>query len=77
MELRSSLRGQERGHRRDVVRSAGARDHQRRATEAVMVAVTVAWFGEADPPDHDLLRAEAARLAAVIGTELDLEVTVG
>ena len=39
--------------------------------------LTVAWFGEADPPDHDLLRAEAARLAAVLGTELDLEVTVG
>ncbi len=39
--------------------------------------LTVAWFGEADPPDHDLLRAEAARLAAVLGTELDLQVTVG
>ena len=39
--------------------------------------LTVAWFGEADPPDHDLLRAEAARLAAVVGTELELRVTIG
>ena len=36
--------------------------------------LTVAWLGEADPPDHDLLVAEAARLAAVLGTELDLAV---
>ena len=39
--------------------------------------LTVAWFSEADPPDHDLLRAEAARLAAVLGTGLDLEVVPG
>jgi hypothetical protein len=39
--------------------------------------LTVAWFGEADPPDLDLLRAEAARLAPVVGTELALEVTIG
>ena len=37
--------------------------------------LTVAWFGEADPPEHDLLAEEASRLAAVLGTELDLSVT--
>ena len=31
--------------------------------------LTVAWLAGADPPDHDLLREEATRLAAVIGTE--------
>ena len=39
--------------------------------------LTVAWLGEADAPDHDLLAAEAARLAAILGTELDLDVTAG
>ena len=39
--------------------------------------LTVAWLGEADPPDLDLLAAEAARLAAILGTELDLNVTAG
>ena len=34
--------------------------------------LTVAWLGGADPPDHDLLVEEAARLAAILGTELDL-----
>ena len=28
--------------------------------------LTVAWFGDADPPDHDLLAEEASRLAAVL-----------
>jgi DNA glycosylase AlkZ-like len=37
--------------------------------------LTVAWFGEANPPEHDLLVEEASRLAAVLGTELDLSVT--
>jgi hypothetical protein len=36
--------------------------------------LAVAWFGEADPPDLDLLREEAARLGAILGTELDLTV---
>ena len=39
--------------------------------------LTVAWLEEADPPDHDLLGQEAARLAAILGTELDLNVTSG
>jgi hypothetical protein len=39
--------------------------------------LTVAWFSEADRPDHDLLGAEAARLATTLGTELDLNVTAG
>ena len=37
--------------------------------------LTVAWFGGANPPEHDLLVEEASRLAAVLGTELDLSVT--
>ena len=37
--------------------------------------LAVAWLGEADPPELDLLREEAARLAAILGTELDLNVT--
>jgi hypothetical protein len=37
--------------------------------------LTVAWFGEANPPEHDLLVKEASRLAEVLGTELDLSVT--
>ena len=37
--------------------------------------LTVAWFGGSDPPDQDLLGEEASRLAAVLGTELDLSVT--
>ena len=37
--------------------------------------LTVSWLEEADPPDLDLLREEAARLAAILGTELDLNVT--
>jgi hypothetical protein len=36
--------------------------------------LTVVWFREGDPPDHDLLREEAANLAAILGTELDLNV---
>ena len=36
--------------------------------------LAVAWFGEADPPDLDLLREEAARLGAILGTDLDLNV---
>ena len=39
--------------------------------------LTVAWLREADRPDHDLLEDEAARLAATLGTELDLDVTAG
>ena len=39
--------------------------------------LSVAWFAVADPPDHDLLGAEAARLATFLGTELDLKVTSG
>ena len=39
--------------------------------------LTVVWFGEADPPDHDLLREEAGRLAEILGTELALNVTSG
>ena len=37
--------------------------------------LAVAWLEEADPPELDLLREEAARLAAILGTELDLNVT--
>jgi len=37
--------------------------------------LTVAWFGEANPREHDLLVEEASRLGAVLGTELDLSVT--
>jgi hypothetical protein len=37
--------------------------------------LTVSWFGEADPPEHDLLVEEASRLAALLGTELELSVT--
>jgi hypothetical protein len=37
--------------------------------------LTVAWFGGANPPEPDLLVEEASRLAAVLGTELDLSVT--
>jgi hypothetical protein len=40
-----------------------------------MGTITVVWFGEAEPPDHELLREEAARLAAIVGTELALNVT--
>lgn len=36
--------------------------------------LTVAWFDAANPPDPDLLGEEASRLAAVLGTELDLSV---
>jgi len=39
--------------------------------------LTVAWFDRADPPDLDLLREEAARLAAVLGTDLELDVLFG
>lgn len=39
--------------------------------------LTVAWLDEVSPPDLDLLEEEAARLAAVLGTELDLDVTSG
>jgi hypothetical protein len=37
--------------------------------------LTVAWLAGADPPDQELLREEATRLAAVIGTELELRLT--
>ena len=37
--------------------------------------LAVAWLGGADPPDHDLLEEEAGRLAAVLCTELSLNVT--
>ena len=37
-------------------------------------ALAVAWLGEANPPHLDLLREEAARLGAILGTELDLNV---
>lgn len=37
--------------------------------------LTVAWFGEGEPPDCDLLAEEAAHLAAILGTGLDLRVT--
>ena len=39
--------------------------------------LTVAWLGEADQPDRDLLEDEAERLAAILGTELDLDVRAG
>ena len=39
--------------------------------------LTVAWLEGADPPDLNLLGEEVARLAAVLGTELDLHVTSG
>lgn len=39
--------------------------------------LTVAWPEEADPPELDLLREAAARLAAILGTELDLNITAG
>lgn len=39
--------------------------------------LTVAWLEGADPPELNLLGEEAARLAAVLGTELDLNVTSG
>ena len=38
--------------------------------------LTIAWLGEGRP-DHDLLRDEADRLAAFLGTELALSVTAG
>jgi hypothetical protein len=39
--------------------------------------LTVSWFSEAGPPLHDLLGDEASRLAAFLGTALDLNVTAG
>jgi len=39
--------------------------------------LSVAWLEDADPPDHNLLEQEAARLAAILDTELDLTVTSG
>ena len=39
--------------------------------------LTVAWLDEAVPPELDLLRAAVARLAAIIGTELDLNINSG
>jgi hypothetical protein len=36
--------------------------------------LTVVWYREGDPPDHDLLGEEAARLAAILGVGLDLNV---
>lgn len=38
-------------------------------------SLTVAWFGEAGPPDPDLLAHEASRLAAVLESELELNIT--
>ena len=38
-------------------------------------SLTVAWFNDADPPDPDLLAEEAARLAAVFDSELELNIT--
>jgi Winged helix DNA-binding domain len=38
--------------------------------------LTVAWLGD-EPPDHDLLAQEVAHLAAILGTELALNVTAG
>ena len=75
------------GHRRPPRRASAHRQLVTRGANLVLAGgvvagtwtrkagtLTVAWFGEADPPDHDLLGAEAARLAAVLGTELDLDV---
>ena len=39
--------------------------------------LSVAWLEDADPPDLNLLGQEAARLAAILDTELDLKVTSG
>jgi hypothetical protein len=39
--------------------------------------LTVAWLEASDPPDLNLLGEEAARLAAVLGIELDLNVLSG
>jgi hypothetical protein len=39
--------------------------------------LTVTWLKEADPPELNLLEEEAARLAAILGTELDLNITSG
>jgi hypothetical protein len=36
--------------------------------------LNVVWYRESDPPDHDLLEEEAARLAAILGVGLDLNV---
>jgi hypothetical protein len=36
---------------------------------------TVVWFDEAEPPDRDLLGVETARLAAILGIQLALDVT--
>ena len=36
--------------------------------------LTVVRFGEADPPDPDLLTEEVSRVAAVLGTDLDLNI---
>ena len=36
--------------------------------------LSLAWFDDADPPDLNLLGQEAARLGAILGTELDLNV---
>ncbi len=36
--------------------------------------LTVAWFAETNPPEHDLLVEEASRLAAVLGADLDLSI---
>jgi len=39
--------------------------------------LTVTWLGGADQPDRDLLDDEADRLAAILGTELHLDVRAG
>jgi hypothetical protein len=38
--------------------------------------LTVAWLGD-EPPDHDLLAQEGAHLAAMLATDLELDVTAG
>ena len=39
--------------------------------------LSVAWLEDTDPPDLNLLEQDAARLAAILDTELDLNVTSG
>lgn len=39
--------------------------------------LNVTWLGQANAPDHDLLGEEATHLAALLGTELDLNVISG
>jgi hypothetical protein len=39
--------------------------------------LTVTWLGGDDQPDRDLLEDDADRLAAILGTELHLDVRAG